>query len=76
MRQLKIDLSELEIAFETSIDTATYYLDIETGDVLMITAEASYLLDEIYQTYYDKETRTVDWETAFQEEGVPDWQRD
>lgn len=29
MRKLKIDLSELEIAFETSRDMASYYLEIE-----------------------------------------------
>ncbi len=76
MHQLKIDLSELEIAFETSRDMASYYLDIETGDILMVTAEEDSLLEDIYQTFYDKQSRTVDWETAFQEEGVPDWQHE
>jgi hypothetical protein len=76
MRQLKIDLSELEIAFESSSDMITYYLDLETGEVFFVREEESSLLDEIYESYYNERTETVDWEAAFEQEGISDWQRD
>jgi hypothetical protein len=35
-RKLKIDLSELELAFDNSSWEAEYYLDRETGDIILI----------------------------------------
>ncbi len=45
MRQLKIDLSELELAFESAGELVSYYLDIETGEVISISAEERGLLE-------------------------------
>jgi Uncharacterised protein family (UPF0158). len=75
MRQLNIDLSELEMAFESGSEMISYYLDIETGEVVNISEEESSLLEIIYESYYDDQSQTVDWEKAFDEEHVPDWQR-
>lgn len=75
MRQLKIDMSELELAFDSGGGMVSFYLDIETGETIGITDEERNLLECIYETYCDEQTQTVDWETAFQEEHVPDWQR-
>ena len=36
MRQLKIDLSELELAFDSGSEMISYYLDTETGEVVSI----------------------------------------
>jgi hypothetical protein len=76
MRQLKIDLPELEDAFSSSRDMLSYYLDIDTGDVIVITEEESGLLESIYESYYDEQSQTVDWENAFENEHIPDWQRE
>jgi hypothetical protein len=76
MRQLKIDLSELEIAFEGGSEMISYYLDMETGEVINISDEDRSLLESIYETYYDEQSQTVNWDKAFNEERIPDWQQD
>jgi hypothetical protein len=76
MRKLNIEISDLEMAFDSSGEMTNYYLDIETGDVLSITDEDNRLLEQLSENYYDEETRTMDWEKAFQEETIPEWQRD
>jgi hypothetical protein len=76
MHQLKIDMSEVELAFDSNGGMISYYLDIETGEVTSVTDEERGLLERIYESYYDEQTQTVDWETAFQAEHVPDWQRE
>lgn len=76
MRQLKIDLIELEIAFDSGNELIACYLDLETAKIISISAEERGLLESIYESYYDEESQTVDWEAAFQEDPVPDWQRE
>jgi len=76
MRQLQIDLSELEMAFDSGSEMISYYLDIETGQVITVSNEEHGLLESICQSYNDEPTQTVDWEAAFKEEDVPDWQRE
>ena len=76
MRQLKIDLSELEIAFDSGGEMISYYLDLETGEVISVSDEERELLESIYESYYDEQSQTVDWESAFEKEHVPDWQRE
>jgi hypothetical protein len=76
MRKLNIEMWDLEMAFDNSGEMTNYYLDIETGDVLSITDEDNRLLEQLSENYYDEETRTMDWEKAFQEETIPEWQRD
>ena len=76
MRQLKIDLSELELAFDSGSEMISYYLDLETGEVISVSDGERGLLERIYESYYDEQTETVDWENSFTKEGVPDWQRE
>ncbi|MEW6716679.1 MAG: UPF0158 family protein [Chloroflexota bacterium] len=76
MRQLKIDLSELELAFDSASEMISYYLDTETGEIITITDDERRTLEMLYESYYDEQTQTVDWEAAFQEKQVPDWQRE
>jgi hypothetical protein len=76
MRKLKVDLSELELAFDSVNMMISYYLDLETGEVISVRDEERGLLESIYESYYDEQTETVDWETAFLEECVPDCQRE
>jgi hypothetical protein len=76
MRQLIIDMSELELAFEGGYEMIAYYLDLETGEVITVSEEVRGILETIYESYYDEQTQIVDWESAFENERVPDWQRD
>jgi len=76
MRQLKIDLSELEMAFDSGSEMISYYLDLETGEVISLSVEERGLLESIYESYYDEQSENVDWENAFEKEHVPDWQRE
>ena len=76
MRQLHIDMSELEVAFEGGYEMISYYLDLVTGEVITVSEEARGILETIYESCYDKQTKTVDWGKAFKLENVPDWQRE
>jgi Uncharacterised protein family (UPF0158) len=54
MRQLEINLSDLEEAFENSFpESFSYYLDRETGRVVMVGQEAQGMLEELYEEVYD-----------------------
>jgi hypothetical protein len=76
MRQLKIDLSEFELAFDSGSEMISYFLDLETGEVISVSDEERGWLDSIYESYYDFQSETVDWESALEKEHVPDWQRE
>jgi hypothetical protein len=76
MPQLKIDLSELELAFDSGSDLISFYLDLETGEVISIGEEENDLFESVYESYYDEQSRTVDWESAFEKEHIYDWQRE
>jgi hypothetical protein len=76
MSQLKIDMSELEMAFDSYGEMISYYLDLETGEVVSVSDEERCTLESIYESYYDEQSETVDWENAFEKEHVPDWQRE
>ena len=36
MRQLKIDLCEIELAFDSGSEMISFYLDLETGEVVSV----------------------------------------
>ena len=74
MRELKIDISDLEMAFDGGFEDIHYYLDLETGEIITVTDEERSLLESIYESYYDQQTQSVDWGAAFQDERVPGWQ--
>lgn len=46
MRKLEIDWGELTVAFESGLAEMEYYLDLETGEVLMITEEIRWYMEE------------------------------
>ena len=76
MRQLKINLSDLEDAFDSDGEMLSYYLDTETGEIILITEEIRGAWESISESYYDEETQTIDWEKAFEAEQTPDWMRE
>lgn len=76
-RKLKINLNELESAFEhrDPMMDLEYYLDLESGAVLMVTGEDSRLLEEVNEYYADPETGEVDWPAAYEGLNIQDWQK-
>ena len=54
MRLLKIDLSELELVFDSGSEMISYYLDLETGEVISVSDEERGSLESIYESYYDE----------------------
>lgn len=75
MRNINIDLSELGMAFENYDTQISYYLDLETGEVLIVNDDDRSWLESLYEVYYDEQTESLDWERVFQEEGMHDWQK-
>ena len=76
MRQLKIDLSELELAFDSGSEMISYYLDPETDEVISVSDEERGSLESIYESYYDEQSQTIEWDDAFEKEHIPGWQRE
>ena len=54
MRLLKIDLSELELVFDSGSEMISYYLDLETGEIISVSDEERGSLESIYESYYDE----------------------
>lgn len=76
MRQLKIDLAELEFAFESSSEMISNYLDLDTGELIMVSDDELSLLESIIETSSDEPSQPVDWQSVFEDEHVPEWQRE
>ena len=49
MRQLKVDLGELAFAFESGFHELSNYLDLETGEIVVVTDDARGHLEAIYE---------------------------
>lgn len=73
-RKLPIDLEELMLAFDTHLMEAHYYLDLETGDVILVTDEASHLAEVIVESIPEDEEITREaLEAALEERDEQDW---
>jgi Uncharacterised protein family (UPF0158) len=77
MRKLKLDLSELIYAFEAGSLESKYYLDLETGEVVLIADETRMELNAIYERLGDAEDADgALFAEALHGSGLPDWQVD
>ncbi|CAG0983932.1 hypothetical protein ANRL3_02316 [Anaerolineae bacterium] len=75
MRKLKVDLGELEMALDNSFPEHRYFLDLETGKVILVTDETSRKLEEIYAELPDdaEDEQIVD---AIRQRNLQDWQKE
>jgi hypothetical protein len=73
-RVLKVDLEDLQMAFDNASYEMSHYLDLETGDVIMETEESRQYAEELLDEW-DPDGAT-DLETFLQEIGTPDWMVD
>lgn len=72
-RRLKIDLSELAFAFEGSGLECMHYLDLETGEVLMVTDEMRSAFEELSEV---AETEGLQFAEALAASDLADWMKE
>jgi hypothetical protein len=75
-RSLKVNMVDLVSAFDTSSFEVSNYLGLETGEVVMTTAEVRDQLEEIHETYGDPESGAVDWPKVLPELDLADWEKE
>lgn len=76
-RKIKVDMAELAIALDEHSFQMHYYLDLETGEVIMITDEIASRLQEIYAEIHDQAGASdVSLEEYLQELDDRDWQKE
>ena len=77
MRKLKIDLPELVSAFEESSPELNFYLDLETGEVVLVTEETRGEIERVYAIMYGGgEEPLMSFDTALEQSGAADWEQE
>jgi len=77
MKKLAIDWMQLEMAFDDSSYESSYYLDTETGQVLMVTEETRWKLESIYEEYAGlDDSADFDLPAILPQMELPDWQQE
>ena len=75
-RRLEVDLSELEAAFDDASWERSYYLDLETGETVMVTDETPQQLEQIYEEAPDGVAdEEVDITSLLDQLTLPEWQK-
>jgi hypothetical protein len=75
MRKLKLDFGELISAFDTGSPEINYYLDLETGEVVLVAEETRAELNAIYKRMGDSEDADAAlFAEALRGARLPDWQ--
>ncbi|MBI4296290.1 MAG: hypothetical protein HY667_04140 [Chloroflexi bacterium] len=75
-RRPKIDLSLLDSVIENSSWEHSYYLDRETGDILMVTDETQLQLEQIYEENTGEEDDDAGIEPILARLEMPDWEKE
>jgi len=75
MRKLKVDLLELEVAFGNASYEMNYYLDTQTGEVILVTGEMRRELEEIYKQAEGEDEDDASIEKLVQASDAPEWMK-
>lgn len=76
MRKLKIDLDYLAYALENASWEMDHYLDLETGQVIMVATDTYRELEDIYEAAYDSESEEAfDLAEVLEQRDLPEWQK-
>ena len=76
-RRVAVDLDELAGAFENGFPDLSFYLDVESGEVAMVSDDTRHELEEIYQELGNGEDLDdARVSEAIRQRDVPDWMRD
>ena len=75
-RRFKIDLADLAQAFDNAGWETTYFLDLDTGRVIMLTEDTRSEYKQLSESigHVDKAEWAAAFEAALQEADLPDWQ--
>ena len=74
MRELTVDIDALLAAFEYNSDDISYYLDLETGRVIMVSDDIRWELEAIYEEFYlPDSTERFDLKQILQQRALPEW---
>jgi len=73
-RSLKVNLDDLTDAFESGFDGLGYFLDLETGEVVLVTDETRQQLEALLEATEAETIEAVN--EAIRNDDVPDWQKD
>lgn len=73
-RRLRINLSDLEVAFDTNFEEMTYFLDLETGAVVLVTGETRQTLEEIYEEIPEGADAERAFAAALAARNLQDWE--
>ena len=77
MKKLQVDLGELAMAFEDATGEWSYYLDLETGQVIWISQETRSELESIYEESSDPDSEeSADLAQMLQDSDMADWQKE
>ncbi len=71
MRNLKVNLEDLTLAFDSSFDDTSNYLDLTTGEVVAVTDEIRHQLEEILEGSGAETLEAVN--EAISNEAGPEW---
>ena len=72
-RRLRINLTDLESAFENSVAECDWFLDLESGDVIMLTYEMA----TTYSTLIEEaEESGIDFAQALEQSDLADWMKE
>jgi hypothetical protein len=75
MRELKVDLGELMFVFEDASSMMSHYLDLETGQVIMVTDETRRELERVNEEY-DPEEQSIGLAEFLRQGDLPGWQQE
>ena len=76
MRKLKVDLGELAFAFESGFHELSNYLDLETGEIVVVADDIHGQLETIYEEMSVEEgEESPTMADLLAEQGLPDWQK-
>ncbi len=76
MRRLKVDLIELQDALDNQFAEHRFFLDLETGAVVLVTDETSRELDALYDELGEAAQDSDRVRAAIEQRNVPDWQKE
>jgi hypothetical protein len=77
MKKLQLELGELSMAFEDASWETSYFLDMETGQVVSITQDTRWQLETIIEEHCDPESEEpMNLAAVLQEHDLPDWEKE
>ena len=76
MKRLRIELDDLAYALENSSWEINHYLDLETGQIIMVVTDTYRQLEDIYEEAYDSESEeALDPAEVLAQRDLPEWEK-